>query len=191
MHIIYNMKFWAIFIIVASGFCFILAGYNLLIVATHPIKFNDQIILYSNEFSLDPSLVASLINVESSYRENAVSNKSALGLMQIKLSTAEYLIEYYNLDKSITSEELLIPNTNIYFGCMYLRYLMNKFEDPYTAIASYNAGETRVRVWLSDSQYSLDGTTLYKIPYKETSDYIIKIKKNIKFYSKIYINKPN
>ncbi len=180
------MKVGASLIIITSIICFALAGYNLLIVASHPIKYRDEIVHYSNEFSLDPAIVASLINVESSYREQVISNKSAIGLMQIKLSTTEYLIDYYKLNETISSDELMNADKNLYFGCLYLRYLMNKFEDKYTALASYNAGETRVRVWLSDKQYSLDGITLSSIPYKETRDYIVKIKKNLKFYQKIY-----
>ncbi len=158
----------------------------MLLVATHPIKYSEQIECYSNEFSLEPKIVASLINTESSYRENAVSSKNALGLMQIKLSTAEYLIDYYDLDVTIDEDDLLDANKNLYFGCMYLRYLINKFENTYTALASYNAGETRVRVWLEDKQYSLDGKTLNYIPYKETREYVEKIKNNLSFYQKIY-----
>ena len=186
MRIIYTMKVGASLIILTSIICFVLAGYNLLLVATHPIKYRNEIVNYSNEFSLDPAIVASLINVESSYKEQAISSKSAIGLMQIKLSTAEYLIDYYKLNEKVSLDVLMNAKQNLYFGCMYLRYLMNKFDDKFTALASYNAGETRVRVWLSDKQYSLDGKTLKSIPYKETREYIIKIKKNLKFYQKIY-----
>ena len=63
---------------------------------------------------------------------------------------------------------------------------MDKFEDKYTAIAAYNAGETRVRTWLNDEQYSIDKKTLNYIPYKETANYIKKIKLNEKFYQKVY-----
>ena len=36
-------------------------------------------------------MIASIINVESSFNAEARSNKNALGLMQIKLETANYI----------------------------------------------------------------------------------------------------
>ena len=41
------------------------------------------------------------------------------------------------------------------------------FNDTKTALCAYNAGEGKVRTWLKNSEYSLDGKTLYKIPFKE------------------------
>lgn len=152
----------------------------------HPVKFKNQIETYANEFNLPPALVASLINTESSYNQNARSNKNAIGLMQIKLSTAEYMITFYKLNTTITENELYDVNKNLYFGCMYLNYLFKKFDNFTTAIASYNAGETNVRAWLKNVNYSNDGKTLTKIPFNETDDYVKKINKNLKFYKKIY-----
>ncbi len=178
------MKKWAITIIFAYMFVLILAGCKLLIAITHPLKYSDLIAEISSEYNLSAELVASVVNVESRYNPNAKSSKGAIGLMQVKLSTAEYLIEIYNLDIEITEDDLYTPKTNLTFGCMYLNYLLQKFEDCYTALAAYNAGETRVLTWLKDSQYSSDGITLNVIPYQETKNYINKIKSNLTFYSK-------
>lgn len=180
------MKNGAYLILIFSAFAVILSGYQLLMVYTHPIKYEEEIKLYSNSFELPTELIASVINVESSYNKDAKSNKGAIGLMQVKLSTAEYLIDYYDLDETISEIDLFTPNVNIRFGCMYLRYLLNKFQNINTALASYNAGETRVRVWLSDKNYSLDNKTLYNIPYNETKNYVMKVNKNVRFYQKIY-----
>ena len=56
----------------------------------------NEIEVYSNMYNLDDSIIASLINVESSYKADAKSNKNAIGLMQIKLTTANYLNELNN-----------------------------------------------------------------------------------------------
>lgn len=151
-----------------------------------PVKYKNQIETYATKFNLPPALIASLINTESSYNQNARSSKNAIGLMQIKLSTAKYMIEFYNLNTTITENELYDVNKNLYFGCMYLNYLFKKFDNFTTAIASYNAGETNVRTWLKNANYSNDGKTLIKIPFDETDNYIKKINKNLKFYKKIY-----
>ncbi len=179
------MKKWAVVLVVFICFAFGLACYKLFLVATHPIKFKNEIVEYSAQYSLSPTLVASVINVESSYNTQAKSNKNALGLIQIKLDTANYVADLNGLE-NIEETDLFNPETNIKFGCMYLKYLINKFEDKYTAIAAYNAGETRVRTWLNDEQYSIDKKTLKHIPYKETSNYVKKIKLNEKFYQKVY-----
>lgn len=181
------MKKWAVILVVFICFAFGLSVVKLFLVATHPIKFQNDIITFSKQYNLNPTLVASVINVESSYNKHAKSNKNAIGLMQIKLDTANY-IATLNKMETIEENDLFNATTNIKFGCMYLSYLMKKFEDKYTAVAAYNAGETRVRTWLNNKEYSLDKKTLKFIPYKETSNYVNRIKSNEKFYQKVYFN---
>ena len=181
------MKFFAFLLIVFSCIACALSVYNLFNVVTHPLKFKEEITTYAQEYDMSPELIASVINVESAFRENAKSNKNAVGLMQIKLSTANYLNELNN-QNNITEEQLFTPKTNIKYGSQYLKYLLEKFQNLNTALASYNAGETRVRDWLSCKMYSVDGKTLTFIPYEETRNYVEKINKNLKFYSRIFKN---
>lgn len=177
------MKKWAVVLLVAYCATICLAGYFCLVAIAHPIKYVDEINVAAKKYTLPPYLIASVINVESGYDKNAESNKDALGLMQIKLSTANYLIDYFKLDETLEEKSLFNAKTNIRYGGMYLKYLLDKFGDVNTALAAYNAGETRVRVWLNSEQYS-NGKTLKNIPYKETKDYVEKVNKNIKFYKK-------
>ena len=142
---------------------------------------------YATENELDYGLVASLINAESSFKENAKSNKNAIGLMQIKLSTANYINEL-NKENTVTEQELFDAETNIKIGCEYLKYLINKFNDINTSLAAYNAGETRVKTWLNSGVYSLNGKKLTYIPYEETRNYVDKINKDIKVYKKYFKN---
>jgi len=173
---------WVLIFLIVFTFCF--AGYKTFLSVTHPIKYQNDIIYYSKEYLLEPAVVASVINIESSYKTRVKSNQNAIGLMQIKLDTANYLNDLY-LSPQITEEELFNPSTNIKYGCMYLRYLLNKFNDIETTLCAYNAGETRVRSWLN-SNYSIDGKTLNKIPFNETKNYLIKFKSNYKFYKIIF-----
>ena len=162
-----------------------LAGYKIFQVYTHPIKYREEIELIGYKTNTPPELIASIINVESSYRANARSNKDACGLMQIKVTTANYVADLNHLDY-VTEDELFNIETNMKYGTLYLQYLINKFDVLDTALAAYNAGETIVRNWLNDGIHSTDGKTLNYIPFKETRDYVEKIKDNIKFYMKIY-----
>ena len=180
------MRFGAYVILLFSCLTFMLGFYNFFNAKTHPVKYKNEIILHAKQNHLSPALVASVINVESGFKPNSKSTKNAIGLMQIKLTTANYLCEIYN-EKYIDENELFSVNINIKFGCRYLKYLMKKFSNLNTVLACYNAGETRVRTWLN-SEYSNDGKTLNFIPFIETKNYICKVNKNVKFYEKIYEN---
>ena len=95
---------------------------------------------YTN--NIKPEIIASVINTESSFNENAVSFKGAIGLMQLLPSTAKWLCEKQNIEYS--SSYLTNPNFNINVGTCYLKYLIDKFENINTAIVAYNAGEGRI-----------------------------------------------
>jgi hypothetical protein len=86
--------------------------------------------------SLDPALVHAVIFVESHYRHKAISDKGAIGLMQVIPDTgARYGI--YNLEDS--------PQSNLRAGTLYLRDLLRMFNNRLDlALAAYNAGEGAV-----------------------------------------------
>ena len=168
-----------------AGVSFSLAFFNLYQAFSHPLKYQAEISTYSKEFNLSQDLVASVINTESGFNRNAKSNKGAIGLMQLKLTTANYICEIRG-ENTIDESELYKPEINIKFGCAYINYLMEKFENIETALAAYNAGETIVRTWLNDGIHSTDKKTLSYIPYEETRNYVEKVNKNIKYYSRIF-----
>lgn len=150
----------------------------------HPLKYENDIKILCAKFEISAPLFCSLINTESSFNPNAKSSAGAIGLTQILPSTAQYICIKNNLDFS--TFDLYNPSDNLYLGAMYLRYLFNKFDNTYTALAAYNAGETIVRNWLQNNLYSSDKVTLHNIPYIETKNYIKNIKNNQKIYLRIY-----
>ena len=85
------MKILTYILIIFSIFALWLASYNVYTSLTHPLKFRQEIVLYAKTYDLNPAIIASIINVESSFNKNAKSSKNAIGLMQIKLETANYL----------------------------------------------------------------------------------------------------
>lgn len=147
-----------------------------------PLKFEKDIKIYAKEYYLTPELVASVINVESGFDQTQVSNVGAIGLMQLMPSTAleiadKLMIENFKID------DLYDPTVNIRFGCFYLRYLLDFYNDNLNnALASYNAGLSNVNSWLINSEYSADGENLNNIPYKETRNFVNKIYNNLKVY---------
>lgn len=151
----------------------------------YPLKYQEQIKINAEKYDVQPEIIASVINAESRYREKAVSNKGALGLMQILPSTGKWIASQVNINE-FQDEMLLDAKTNIQFGSYYLSYLMKKFSNFETVLASYNAGEGVVQGWLNNQEYSVDRVSLKTIPYKQTRNYIDKVNKSIKYYSKKY-----
>jgi soluble lytic murein transglycosylase-like protein len=104
---------------------------------------------------VDPLLVHSVIQVESSYNQYAVSPVGAQGLMQLMPQTARML----GVNNSFDAKE------NIEAGVKYLKSLQDQFKDDRLALAAYNAGPNAVE--------------RYKLvpPFKETQDYVQQVEK--------------
>jgi len=86
---------------------------------------------HSGDQNLDPKLVRALIQAESGYNVKAVSNKGAIGLMQLMPDTASELKIRNPYD----------PDQNIRGGTLYLRQMIDHFAGKVElAIAAYNAG---------------------------------------------------
>jgi hypothetical protein len=83
---------------------------------------------------LAPELVAAVVEAESDFRVRLVSEKQAMGLMQIIPSTGRLL----------GADDLFDPEKNVAAGTKYLRYLVDRFGDQRVALAAYNAGEGNV-----------------------------------------------
>ncbi|MCB0405770.1 MAG: lytic transglycosylase domain-containing protein [Bdellovibrionales bacterium] len=103
---------------------------------------------------LDPKLVQAVIEVESNYNTRALSNKGAMGLMQVMPATAGELgihQPFHALD-------------NLQGACQYLRRLINRYSgDLKLALAAYNAGPHNV------DRYK--GVP----PFKETRNYVKRV----------------
>jgi hypothetical protein len=101
-----------------------------------------------------PELVASVIAVESNFNPNAVSWRSARGLMQLMPQTAARF--------GVT--RVFDPQQNIEAGTKYLKELLLRFNgDLALTLAAYNAGPDRV------GQYHAIP------PYRETRDYVRRV----------------
>lgn len=148
----------------------------------YPVKYFDEIKVCADKFSLDKALVLAIINVESSFKKDAISNKNAKGLMQLTDSTAKFV----SLMLGVKSYDIFDETTNILFGTRYLRYLIDRFGDEDLAIIAYNAGEGNLAKWLNKYKNLDKIQFVNSIPYGETRDYFVKIKKTRKKYKKLY-----
>jgi soluble lytic murein transglycosylase-like protein len=88
------------------------------------------------KYSLDPALLHAVIQAESGYNPEAVSNKGAAGLMQLMPATASRFGVRDRFD----------PQENIEGGARYLSALLDMFpQDLKLAVAAYNSGENTVK----------------------------------------------
>lgn len=171
-------------LIITIGIIVIMA--SVIVSALYPVAYKDYINKYSREYNLDPFLVASIINVESKYDKNAISPKNARGLMQIGSSTGVWGSEVLQIN-SYDEQMLHDPETNIRIGTWYLNQLNKEFDNNLDLVlAAYNAGSGNVNKWLLDSEYSKSGEDLHTIPFKETSNYLKKVKLSYEVYSRAY-----
>ena len=147
-------------------------------------KYLSSVIEYSYEYGVAPELVLAVIKAESNFKADAISEKGAVGLMQIMPSTASYIAQKVGYSCEI---DLKNPDCNIALGCAYLSYLQTRFEDKDVCICAYNAGEGKVSKWLSDKKFSKNGKTLDKVGYSQTRYYLKKVLKYEKKYKEFLI----
>jgi soluble lytic murein transglycosylase-like protein len=104
--------------------------------------------------SLDPALVKAVITTESGWNARAISQKGAVGLMQLIPSTAQRFGVGNPFD----------PAQNVEGGTTYLKALLDRYNGDLTkSLAAYNAGERAV---------DLSGG----VPaYRETQRYVQKV----------------
>jgi soluble lytic murein transglycosylase-like protein len=123
-----------------------------------PIPFSamaEAIERHASDRALDPKLVRAVIQAESGYNVEALSNKGAMGLMQLMPGTARLMgvADPWDYDQNIAG------------GTRYLRQLLDRFADQDLAVAAYNAGPEAV------AKYS--GIP----PYAETREYVRRVRK--------------
>lgn len=113
----------------------------------------------AHRYRINPRLLASVMHTESRGRYGAVSNKGALGLMQVMPATARQM-GVRNPREMLTNPVLALST-----GAVYLKHLQSQFgNDVPLVVAAYNAGPGAVR------------KAGRRIPrYRETQDYVRKV----------------
>ena len=151
----------------------------------YPTKYFTLICAEAEQAAIDPYLVCAVAKVESNMQADALSSAGAVGLMQIMPETGAWLAERGGYD--FVDEQLYQPQYNLRLGCDYLRYLLEYWQwDIYKAVASYNAGQSKVASWLADGVWDGTAANLADIPFDETRDYVQRVIKAYREYTELY-----
>ncbi len=140
----------------------------------YPIKYKNLVRTQARQSELNQNLIFAIIKCESGFNASALSDKGAVGLMQLMPETAEFIAEKIG----IKSYDLTSPKDNITLGVAYLKYLIDKFGER-VALYCYNAGEGRVKKFLDG------GGNLNAFPYPETVSYVKRVLKTKERYRKL------
>lgn len=121
------------------------------------IPYGDLIHEKAVKYSVDPALVAAVIEQESKFHRTARSQVGARGLMQLMPKTGRWM----------GARDLYDPEQNIDAGVRYIKYLQTQFDGNLkNTIAAYNAGEGNVRRY--------NGVP----PFGETQTYVRRVMSN-------------
>ena len=113
-------------------------------------RYQNLVETFAHRYNISTELLYAIIHSESDFSPTLVSNKSAMGLMQVVPDTANDEVSRYLYGRmgDVGFEELRVPETNIRYGTTYLHILYTRYfagvHNPlsreYCIIAAYNMG---------------------------------------------------
>jgi soluble lytic murein transglycosylase len=151
----------------------------------YPYYYGDLITAATQQYGLDPLLLAALIRQETSFDATATSFADARGLLQFVPATAQDVADRLG-QTDYTENDLFRPMVSVPFGAYYLSS-MRDFQDGSIpgALLSYNAGPGAALSWLTEAGADLE--RLYDtIDFAETRLYLEIIYENYTVYQHLY-----
>lgn len=112
-------------------------------------RLTEQLWQISHAYSIDPLMILAVVAQESHGNPNARGRmqsgafSGALGLMQIKLETAQKMAWRFGLRVN-SEEDLFKPEVNVTVGTAYLIRLIGKYGSWKEALIAYNLGHSAV-----------------------------------------------
>ncbi|MDX9873260.1 MAG: lytic transglycosylase domain-containing protein [Clostridia bacterium] len=158
---------------------------------SYPYPHREIITEAGGKYGVDPYLAAAIMRVESKFDARAVSRVGARGLMQIMPETGRWIAQQMKITE-YTDELLFVPEFNLPMGIWYIAYLKDAFQnDTVKVLAAYNAGEHKVKGWLSAGVWTGLKQDIAQIPYAETRRYIDKVLFDHHIYKRVYIGEED
>jgi soluble lytic murein transglycosylase len=150
-----------------------------------PLTYWESIQRHSKVHGLDPYLIAALIAQESTFDPRIKSPANAVGLMQIVPATGRRMAQAAGIRK-FTPAMLTDPEINMRLGTLYFARLVKQFGGTHYALASYNAGESRIVRWKAERPGIDQDEFIDDIPFPETQNYVKRILGTAENYRMLY-----
>lgn len=151
--------------------------------AVYPLEHDGLIREAAHRNDVDPALIAAVIYAESGFREDAVSPRGAVGLMQLLPSTATEIARRTGGERFVV-DDLRDAAVNIRYGTHYLAALLERYDGSLVeALAAYQAGARVVDRWAARGGGVL---RLGDIPYADTRDYVHEVIGMRRIYRRAY-----
>jgi soluble lytic murein transglycosylase len=151
-----------------------------------PVNYWPIIRRYSIQHNLDPYLIAALVAQESTFTADVRSPANAYGLMQIVPATGRRYAKTLHLAGRFSIGLLTTAEANVKMGTAYFADLVKQFGGAHFALASYNAGESRVARWISERPGIARDEFIDDIPFPETQNYVKRILGTAEDYRRLY-----
>jgi soluble lytic murein transglycosylase len=151
----------------------------------YPLNYWDAIRRHSAARGLDPYIVAALIAQESTFDPGIKSVANAWGLMQVVPKTGRQLAKSLGI-RNFSIATLTNPDINLRLGTLYFSRLVQQFGGTYYALASYNAGESRIIRWRAERPGLEEDEFIDDIPFPETQNYVKRILGTAEDYRLLY-----
>jgi soluble lytic murein transglycosylase len=152
----------------------------------HPLSHESAIATHSRAAKIDPYLVAAVINVESGFRADVVSSAGAVGLMQVKPSTAKAVARTAGIAGKMDVAALSDPDTNIRVGTLYLAELVGRYGGNVSlALAAYNGGMGNADRWAGEWARK-KGNLSAIVDFPETAHYVDEVEAQTAVYRSLY-----
>lgn len=153
----------------------------------YPRPFLDELRAARPRPNVPEFLLYGLLRSESFFRPDIVSAAGAVGLAQIMPATAEEIASGLGME----SYDLTMPADNLRMGASHFADLIAVTGGrPLRAMFAYNAGQGRLKRWLTDYPDLPDDILLETIPIEETRQYGRNILQAAVFYAELYYAMP-
>ena len=163
-----------------------LANLRTVVAWLYPVYHRELLLRWAERRGLDPWLVVAVVRVESNFSPTAVSERGAVGLMQLLPDTARWVAQQAG-ERDFFPDLLYDPEVNIRLGTWYLAYLLEAFGGREAlALAAYNAGKSRVERWVKDGGWDGSPDRLHVIPYGETRRFVERVLRMRAIYRWVY-----
>ena len=173
------------FLLILIIFLLIFINFDFILRLIYPLRHEQLITNNAQKYSLDPYMIAAIIYVESKFSDTALSDKGAMGLMQIMPETGKWIASRKG-DEEFTGELLYEPTVNIDYGSWYFANLKDEFDgDLIYTLAAYNAGRGTMKNWLAQSNGTHEDL-LENFPFLETRNYVRRTLNIYQTYKELY-----